>query len=147
VQDFPHIYTVSASGEGAGNLTVTAAGLPALASAAPKEFGGPGDQWSPESLLCASLASCFILTFRAVARASKLNWHALECRVQGTLERVDGVTQFTRFVTTARLTVPPGGSADLCRRLLEKAEHACLIANSLRSQRELQAEIVVIATP
>ena len=142
-QSFPHIYTVSASGEAAGTLTVTAAGLPALATAAPKEFDGPGDQWSPESLLCASLASCFMLTFRAIARASKLDWRALDCQVQGTLERVDGVTQFTRFVTTARLTVPPGSSVDLCRRLMEKAEHGCLIANSLRPQRELQAQVVV----
>lgn len=142
MQAFPHLYRVSARGGAEGSTALNSEGLPALASVAPKEFDGPGDQWSPESLLCASLASCFILTFRAIARASKLEWRALDCEVQGTLERVDGVTQFTLFVTIARLEVPAGASADLCQRLLEKAEHGCLVANSVKARRELRAEVV-----
>jgi organic hydroperoxide reductase OsmC/OhrA len=31
------------------------------------QLGGPGGQWSPETLLVAAAAECFILTFRAVA--------------------------------------------------------------------------------
>jgi hypothetical protein len=33
----------------------------------PREFDGRGNQWSPESLLAAALADCFVLSFRAVA--------------------------------------------------------------------------------
>ena len=79
----PHRYVVSAQGEIAGTLQVAASGLPDLACAAPAEFGGPGDRWSPEHLLCGAIASCFILTFRAVARAAKLEWESLECTVEG----------------------------------------------------------------
>jgi organic hydroperoxide reductase OsmC/OhrA len=106
------------------------------------EFGGPGDQWSPESLLMASVASCFILTFRAVARASKLEWTRLECAVDGKLERIDGVTKFTHVTTRARLIAPTQANEEMCRRALEKAEHGCLIANSLNAQRELEMQIV-----
>lgn len=140
MQALPHVYRVNATGS-TSDLDLTADGIPALKSAAPKEFDGPGDQWSPESLLVASVASCFILTFRAVARASKLEWQHLECDVEGTLERSEGVTQFTKFVTRATLTVAADANPDLCRRALEKSEHGCLVANSLKGARELQIEL------
>lgn len=143
MQPLPHRYVVSAHGESAGSLQVAASGLPELESAAPAEFGGPGDRWSPESLLCAAVASCFILTFRGIARASKLEWRHLTCTVEGVLERAQGVTQFTHIVTKAVLTVAPGVHQDECRRALDKAEHTCLVANSLRSTRELRAEVRV----
>ncbi|HEX2492210.1 MAG TPA: OsmC family protein [Steroidobacter sp.] len=141
-QPFPHIYTVDASGAVAGNLRLNSEGAPELLGTAPREFDGPGDQWSPESLLVAAVASCFILTFRAVARASKLEWARLECTVEGALERSEGLTQFTRIVTKAKLIAPQTTSEELCVRLLEKTEHNCLITNSLRAQRELRTQIV-----
>lgn len=142
MQPLPHVYSVAASGSAEGNVSLTAAGVPALNSAPPTEFGGPGDQWSPESLFAAAIASCFILTFRAMARASHLPWTNLECSVDATLERAEGVTYFTHVVTRAKLTVPDGTSTVLCERVLNKAEEGCLVANSLRSKRELRMEIV-----
>jgi len=121
---------------------VSSARLPDIPTAPPAEFDGPGDVWSPETLLCASLADCFMLTFRAIARASKLEWSDLSCRVEGVLERVEGVSQFTRYTTYATLTIAPAGDASRARTLLEKAEHACLVANSLKGERTLEAQIV-----
>jgi organic hydroperoxide reductase OsmC/OhrA len=140
---FPHVYTAAASGQPEGAVALTSAGLPEIASAPPPEFGGPGGVWSPETLLCASLADCFVLSFRAIARASKLEWSELACRVEGVLERVDGVTQFTRYTTFATVTVAAESAAETARRLLEKAEHVCLISNSLRGERTLLAEVVI----
>ena len=144
---YPHLYKVSAAGTPAGSIPVDSAGLPTLVTAAPPEFDGPGGIWSPETLLCASIADCLILTFRSVSRASKFEWAKLDCRVEGTLERVEGVTQFTRYVTYATLTVPPGTDHARARALLEKSEHVCLIANSLRGERVLEANIVEDGTP
>lgn len=137
MQPLPHIYSVTASGRTAGTLTLTANGVADIAVAAPREFDGPGDEWSPESLFVASLASCFILTFRA----AKLEWTRLECSVDGVLERREGVTQFTKFVTRVRLTVPSATLIDPCEKALEKAERSCLVANSLRAERELQIQV------
>lgn len=142
MKPLPHVYSVAAVGSAGGSVAITAAGLPQLASAPPPEFGGPGDQWSPESLLAAAVASCFILTFRSIARASRLEWTRLECHAEATLERVAAVTQFTHIVTRATLTVSEGTSTVLCERALTKAEEGCLVANSLRCKRELQMEIV-----
>jgi organic hydroperoxide reductase OsmC/OhrA len=142
MQQLPHLYSVTAAGSVTGDVALDASGLPTIESAAPPQFGGKGERWSPEALLVAAVASCFILTFRAIARASSLPWTNLECTVAGTLERVAGVTQFTRVVTRATLTVPAASNTMSCERVLGKAERDCLIANSLRCQRELQIELV-----
>jgi len=110
---------------------------------APPQFDGPGGKWSPETLLCASVADCFILTFRALARAAKLEWLHLECRVEGVLERRERLLQFTRYTTFATLTAPTGTDAVKARELLERAEHSCLIANSLRGTRALDARVIM----
>jgi organic hydroperoxide reductase OsmC/OhrA len=123
-------------------VTVASPQLPDIETAPPPEFDGPGGIWSPESLLCAAVADCFILTFRAVSRAAKLEWVKLECRVEGTLERVESQAQFTRYATFATLTVATGSDAAKARALLERAEHSCLISNSLRGVRTLESEIV-----
>ena len=108
---YPHIYTVQASSMPEGDVPVSSAGLPDLATAPPAEFDGPGDRWSPETLLCAAVADCFLLSFRGVARAQKLPWTSLQCEVQGTLDRVDGKTRFTHIVVKAALVAPEGTDA------------------------------------
>ena len=142
MQPLPHSYSVTATGSDAGDVALDASGLPTIVSAAPPQFGGTGERWSPEALLVAAVASCFILTFRAVARASALHWTNLECSVEAKLERVAGVMQFSHLVTRAVLTVPAASQTASCERVLGKAERDCLIANSLRCQRELQIELV-----
>ncbi len=142
VQPYPHDYTVQASGSPDGAVPLSGAGLPRIESAPPPEFGGPGGAWSPETLLVAAVADCFILTFRAVSRAAKFPWQKLDCSVDGRLERVDGVTQFSRFNTRATLTVDAGADHAKAHELLERSEKACLVANSLRGERHLEAQII-----
>jgi organic hydroperoxide reductase OsmC/OhrA len=142
---YPHHYSACASGTGSGPVSAGSPGLPGLETAAPPQFDGPGGVWSPETLLCASLADCFLLTFRAVSRAARFDWLRLECRVEGILERVAQNPQFTRFTTFATLTIAAGADAAKAQALLERAEHGCLIANSLRGARTLEARIVVAA--
>jgi organic hydroperoxide reductase OsmC/OhrA len=145
MQPLPHTYVASAAGPASGNVAVASPGLPGLVTAPPAEFGGPGDLWSPETLFCAAIADCYILTFRAVARGSAFAWTRLDCRVEATLERVERVTRFTAYTTHARLAVAPGSDHEKARALLEKAEHACLVANSLLGTRALVAEVVETA--
>lgn len=139
---YPHIYKVAAVGSPSGSVAVTSDLLTPLETTSPPQFDGPEGFWSPETLLCAAVADCFVLTFRGVSRAARFEWTRLSCRVEGTLERHDGVAQFTHLTTTAQLTVPAGVDVGRGRALLERAEHSCLIANSLRAERTLQADIV-----
>jgi organic hydroperoxide reductase OsmC/OhrA len=143
---YPHTYSASAVGQQIGLVQVNSPQVPGLETAAPPQFDGPGGVWSPETLLCASIADCFILTFRALSRAARLEWLQIECRVEGVLERVAQVPQFTRYTTFAKLEVPAGTDSARARELLERAEHSCLVANSLRGSRTLEA-LVVLESP
>src|ERR1044072_8381382 len=142
MQPMPHVYSVTAAAAASGIVALSAPIVPTLAIAAPTEFGGPGDQWSPESLLAGAIASCFILSFRAVARAAHLDWIRLECKVDATLDRKQQVLQFTNVVVRASILVPRNVDVAACERVLHKAERGCLVANSLRCERELQTEII-----
>lgn len=139
--EFPHHYTVKASAQQQGSVAVEAANLPPINSAPPVEFGGPGNQWSPETLLMAAIADCLILSFRAIARASKLEWHELICDAEGTLDRVDGITRFTHAVLQATLRVPAGVDTARAQRLLDKAKQTCLVTNSLTAECRLEARV------
>ena len=142
MEPYPHHYRVEATVEADGPVTITAHGLPPLVSAPPVPFGGPGDRWSPEELLVAAVADCFLLTFRAIARASRLTWRRLACRAEGVLDRAGGVTRFTQIHLHARLVVPSGEDLDRARRLLEKAERGCLVSRSLAFDPALHADVV-----
>jgi len=140
---YPHLYTVQASATPEGDVPVTSSGLPPLTTAPPAEFDGPGDRWSPETLLCAAVADCFLLSFRGVARANKFAWSSLECTVDGTLNRVEGKTRFTHMVVRATLRAPAGTDEAKAVQLMERAEHVCLISNSLVAERSVEARVVI----
>jgi len=147
MQQLPHHYRACASAPPNGEVALESPRLPTLLSAAPEEFGGPGDRWSPETLLVAAMADCFILTFRSVARAAKLSWLSLRCDVEGTLERVERSTRFTRFSLRATLDVAEGTSPAEAHRALERAEAACLISSSLVGATHLDAIVSVAGRP
>ena len=140
---FPHRYTCTATSDAEGDIGLDSPGLPVLATAAPEEFGGPGGRWSPETRFVGSIVTCFILTFRAVAQASKLSWLDLTCDADGTLDRVERVTQFTEVHLQAELRVPEGTDPERARNLMERAEHICLVTNSLTTAVHLDARVIV----
>lgn len=138
---FPHHYRVTNRAGPDGALEGhNDAGL-ALESGPPPQFGGDGRLWSPEHLLTASVSSCLVLTFRAVASASALPWQAIDCQVEGTLDRVDRVTRFTQFDILVRL-VAPEAAADKAITAVEKAKANCLVSNSINATFVLKVELV-----
>jgi len=57
------------------------------------------------------------------------------------LDKVDGVTRFTRFDVEANLEIPAGTSETKAEKLLHKAEHSCLITNSLNGECALKLSV------
>jgi organic hydroperoxide reductase OsmC/OhrA len=142
--EYPHHYRVNADGSSEGTVSVNSEGLQSLLTTSPPEFGGPQGFWSPETLLIAAIANCFVLTFRAVARASRFEWHTLNCSVDGVLDRVDRKTRFTEYHVKAILHVPPGSNEEKARKLLDKANSGCLITNSLNGTEYVDAKVIVV---
>ena len=141
MKPLPHHYEVTLRGGAEGYAALSAGGLTSLPSAPPLEFDGPGDAWSPEQLLLAAVDGCFRFTLRAVARASQLEFIALELASEGTVDRRDGGLSFTEIVLRPRLLIRAGTDQARALRVLEKAKKTCLVSASLSTPIRLEPEI------
>jgi organic hydroperoxide reductase OsmC/OhrA len=141
MQPFPHRYTVRAVTPQTGDVALRSDGLHDLPTDTPEAFNGPGNRWSPETLLVGAIVDCFALTFRAVAQASRLTWTSLDCEASGTLDRVSGVTRFTDVDLRVKLDVPHAADLERARKVVEKSERNCLVANSLTAAMHFENEI------
>jgi len=141
MKPLPHEYDVSITATSGGPAELRSHGLTTLMSAPPAEFGGPGNLWSPETLLVAAVGDCFVQTFKAIASLSKLQWSKIFCEAKGMLDRAEDGVRFTKVLLTVRLDLASGAQPDAARRVLEKAERGCLIGNSLKCRPELEYDI------
>jgi organic hydroperoxide reductase OsmC/OhrA len=147
MQPLPHRYRAHAHGGSAGSVTVGAAGLAPIETNAPPEFGGPEGAWSPETLLMAAIADCYILSFRAAARGAGLAWENLAVDVEAMLELVDGVARFTRVRISPQLGIPVATSETRALEVMHKAKRMCLVTNSLSAQTELATLVYSAESP
>lgn len=141
MQPLPHRYVATAVPEAGVEVRLSTEAVPDLRTAAPAEFDGPGNLWSPETLLVGAAADCLAITFRGIARASGLAWTDMTCDAVGILDRVDGVMRFTRVDLNVHVTLPDAADEDLARRVVDKARRTCLITNSLNADVHLHAAI------
>ena len=125
--------------------SAVADGLPDVVVSTPPEFGGPSGKWSPEHLLVASLGSCIMTTFLAIAEASKFAFSHYRSHVEGTIERLDSGYEFTRITVSVDLGVADERAATRGERLLHKAEQNCFISNSLKASVELVPQVQVVS--
>ena len=140
MKSLPHRYEVRIAAGPMGHATLSSAGVPDLDTAPPLEFDGPGDAWSPEQLLLGAVEACFVLTFRAIARASKIEFTSLAVDAEGIVDREDGRTRFTEIVLRPRVSLPAGEDPVRVRRALEKAERGCLVSASLGTPVRVEPE-------
>jgi organic hydroperoxide reductase OsmC/OhrA len=119
-------------------------GVPRLIHfSAPPEFGGEPGVWTPEHFLLASVASCFIETFKAVAKASKLDFQGIEVGVDGVIEKDTGGLRFTKITIQPALIMYSDEVRELGLRLLAKTERSCLIVRSLSAEIVVDSKILV----
>jgi peroxiredoxin-like protein len=141
MKPLPHHYDVHLGGGPTGYAELSTTDVTALPTAPPADYDGPGDAWSPEHLLLASVQACFLFTLRAIARMSKVEFTSLELDATGTVARVDGVTRFTDIVLRPTLTVRSGTHRERMLQMLEKAEKTCLVSASLSTPLRLESTI------
>jgi organic hydroperoxide reductase OsmC/OhrA len=102
---------------------LTAAADSCIEVATPPEFpqGIPGI-WSPEHLFTASVSSCLMTTFLAVAENSKLNFKNFSCRSKGKLEQVEGKLLMTEIILEPTVTIADEKDRERAERVLQKSE-------------------------
>ncbi|MEQ9265402.1 MAG: OsmC family protein [Balneolaceae bacterium] len=110
----------------------------------PPEFPkGIAGKWSPEHLFVASVSSCMMTTFLAIAENSGFEFQDLTINAVGKLERVDKKFIITEIQLNPVLTINDQSKSEKGLRILEKSEAACLISNSITSKIKLTIEIIV----
>lgn len=106
-----------------------------ISVATPPPFaGGMPQVFSPEHLYTASVASCLMTTFLAIAENSKLPFKSFICDAKGKLEQVEGKFLMTEVILNPIVQIEDEALLDKANKILEKAERACLISNSIKSK-------------
>jgi organic hydroperoxide reductase OsmC/OhrA len=124
-------FHVSARWHGEQLAGVTAPDLEEIEVAVPPEFRGPGGHWSPEHLLVASAASCYAVTFAAVAERRRIPLHSLTVTGTGHIgHRDDGRMGFVAVELTARIRTEPEFVA-AAERTARATHTACLVTDAL----------------
>lgn len=112
--------------------------------ATPPEFpGGVEGVWSPEHLFVASVVSCFMTTFTAIAEYSKLEFESLDTPADGTMSNENGKFEMTEIILKPKLVIMDENKKDKAIRILHKAEEACLITRSIKTTVHLEPEVLV----
>lgn len=99
--------------------------------------------WSPEHLFTASVSSCLMTTFLAIAENSKLDFETFDCEAIGTMERVDGKYLMTEILLKPSVTIADEKDRERAGRILEKSEAACLISNSIKTKVSMKPTIKI----
>ena len=124
-------FPVSVVLEGERITEVSAPDLETITVAVPPEFHGPPGHWSPEHLLVASAATCYVVTFSAIAERSGIPVHSLAVTATGHVaRRDDGRMGFVAVELTPRILTEPAHLA-AAERTAHSAETACLVSRAL----------------
>ena len=90
----------------------------------------------------ASVVSCFMTTFLAIAQNSKLDVVSFCASAQGKLEKVEGAGyQITEIILKPRVVVRDSRDLERAARILEKAEKNCFVSNSIKTAVKLEPQI------
>ena len=138
----PYFYEAEVEWINGRSCVLGAPAMPDIEVAPPPEFQGTEGVWTPEHLFVASVSSCYVTTFLAIAELSKLEFEAISCGATGKLEKVEGSGfEVTEVTLRPSLVLRHARDAERAGRILEKAERNCLISKSIRTVVKLQPRI------
>lgn len=140
-----HYYDVNVMWEADRQGVLSSTVLPqTIDVATPPEFPkGMAGIWSPEHLLVGAVSSCLMTTFLAIAENSKLEFKAFQCAATGKLELIEGKYMISEIELKPVVTLKEGKDRERAERIVQKAEAACLITNSIKSKVTMVTRIEV----
>jgi organic hydroperoxide reductase OsmC/OhrA len=106
-------------------------------------FGGDPRLMNPEQLIVAAASACQLLEFLALASKARIDVLEYRDEAEGTMDESDEPARIQRIVLRPRIAVAAGPSEDRVRHLVHLAHEYCYVANSLRSEIEVEPEIEV----
>jgi len=141
----PHYYNVNVNWKSDRKGELSSPELSTIFEVAtPPQFPkGMPDIWSPEHLFTAAVSSCLMTTFLSIAENSKLEFISFACPAKGKLEQVDGKFLMTEVILEPVVVVTKEADKEKAERILQKAEAACLISNSVKAKITMNPTIKI----
>ncbi|MEX2685038.1 MAG: OsmC family protein [Candidatus Sigynarchaeota archaeon] len=114
----------------------TADKLPEIICVTPPEFKkGIANHWSPEHLFVSSCVACFFTTFMSISESSNLPVKSFKVGGMGILAKdKDGKSAMTKLDLYPEIVLEKDGDIEKAKKVAEKAEANCLIANSMKTE-------------
>lgn len=107
----------------------------------PTEFEGPGGGCSPEDFFALALSNCLVATFKVYAQHSKVTYEKLEVKGELIVDLNENKKPIMKEChLNAKLYGP--NNADLAKRLLQRAFESGFILNSVKTNLNLNVEIL-----
>jgi organic hydroperoxide reductase OsmC/OhrA len=125
-----------------GRVRLTSDGKAPLEAALAAEFrGGTPGMWSPEDLLVASVASCYVVALKNIAAHRDLTVQSLSVEGVGHVtRRVEGRVGFVVIELRVELTVDRA-CVELAERAARAAKQLCLVGHAVEVPIELELEV------
>jgi peroxiredoxin-like protein len=131
-----YFFTATAEWTGGRSGIIEQEGVtpPQISFSAPADFSGDPEKWNPETLLLASVASCYVSTFHAIAEYSSLSFAGLQVSVAGIVRKVENKFKFVSVSIKPHLEIEVEKDRAKALRLLDKAKDSCLVTRSLSAE-------------
>lgn len=110
---------------------------------APKEFGGLEGRWTPEELLLAALAGCFITTLRSMSGSAQFDFTDLQVEASGTVRKSESGYGFSEIVIRPNLKIASLKEREHVLDLLKKADRLCLVCRAIGVPLKFEPQIEV----
>jgi organic hydroperoxide reductase OsmC/OhrA len=117
-----------------------------LAMSADPAFRGDASAWNPEQLVVLAAASCQLLSFLAVAARARLDVIGYADDAIGEMPENDRPVRLTRIRLRPRIAFGAPVDEARVRRLVALAHRECYVANSLRTEVDVEPTIITATT-
>ena len=131
-------------GDRNGNGTITSHDVQ-IPISAPAQLDGPGIGSNPEDLLVASLTSCYFITLAFFLSRREINYSHIEIESEGIVEEDKKGLTFKEVIhrPTIVMSVGDEDKREDVERLAHRAEKACFITQTLKSDLVVSVEPIV----
>ena len=147
-----HRYTVACSWEGSTGAGYdryqrahSGSAPPALTEltlSSDPAFRGDPARLNPEQLFVLAASSCQLLSFLAVAARARLDVRRYQDHAEAEMPEDDLPVRIVRIRLRPRIEVAAGPSEERVRHLVEQTHRECYIANSARTEIQVEPAIV-----
>lgn len=139
------VWNGGAEGVSRSNHTVSFPGRASFEVSAAPQYQGDPSRLNPEELFLASIASCQLLTYLALAPRAQIEVVRYEDHPLAVLAIVERKMRIQSVTLRPRITIA-AGDEDAAHGLVEKAHDGCFIANSVACEVRMEPTIVRAAT-